>query len=85
MSLLYSPRCRSQTKRSYSDNGARHRKSEKEEDAELMKEDNEADDQPYVFEESPPCTFLSASNGWYTSSYSHQSFTVSCVHTSSRV
>ena len=22
-----------------------------------MKEDNEADDQPYVFEESPPCMF----------------------------
>lgn len=40
----------------------RHRKSEKEEDEELLKEGNE-EDEAMVFEESPSCKSLIASSG----------------------
>jgi hypothetical protein len=39
----------------------RHRKSEKEEDEELLNENKEDEEEPYVFEESAPCMSYSLS------------------------
>jgi SWI/SNF-related matrix-associated actin-dependent regulator of chromatin subfamily A member 5 len=39
----------------------RHRKSEKEEDEELLNESKEDEEEPYVFEESAPCMSCSLS------------------------
>ena len=37
----------------------RHRKSEKEEDEELLNENKDEEEEPFVFEESAPCTSTS--------------------------
>jgi hypothetical protein len=41
----------------------RHRKSEKEEDEELLNENKEDEEEPYVFEESAPCMSYSLPYG----------------------
>ena len=41
------------------DSDNRHRKSEKEEDEELLNENKDEEEEPFVFEESAPCTSTS--------------------------